>query len=144
MNIHRARFLAIGALLFALTAATWSAQEKEKVKVVIETEVGAIEVELDAKRAPGTVSNFLRYVDGGHYNGGRFHRTVKLNPDNQPQNTVKIEVIQAGPRVDESVPPEQRKEIFPPIALERTNKTTGLVAMCTGGGMGTATIVERI
>jgi len=28
--------------------------------------------------------------------------------------------------------------------LERQNKTTGLVAMCTGGGMGTATIVERI
>ncbi len=27
--------------------------------------------------------------------------------------------------------------------LERTNKTTGLVAMCTGGGMGTATIIER-
>jgi acetyl-CoA C-acetyltransferase len=28
--------------------------------------------------------------------------------------------------------------------LERQDKTTGLVAMCTGGGMGTATIVERI
>jgi len=28
--------------------------------------------------------------------------------------------------------------------LERQNKTTGLVAMCTGGGMGTATIVERV
>lgn len=28
--------------------------------------------------------------------------------------------------------------------LERQNLTTGLVAMCTGGGMGTATIIERI
>jgi acetyl-CoA C-acetyltransferase len=28
--------------------------------------------------------------------------------------------------------------------LERADKATGLVAMCTGGGMGTATIVERI
>jgi acetyl-CoA C-acetyltransferase len=28
--------------------------------------------------------------------------------------------------------------------LERRDQTTGLVAMCTGGGMGTATIVERI
>ena len=28
--------------------------------------------------------------------------------------------------------------------LERRDKTTGLVAMCTGGGMATATIVERI
>jgi acetyl-CoA C-acetyltransferase len=28
--------------------------------------------------------------------------------------------------------------------LERQDKQTGLVAMCTGGGMGTATIIERI
>jgi len=28
--------------------------------------------------------------------------------------------------------------------LERTDKTIGLVAMCTGGGMGTATIIERV
>jgi acetyl-CoA C-acetyltransferase len=28
--------------------------------------------------------------------------------------------------------------------LERRDLTTGLVAMCTGGGMGTATIIERI
>jgi acetyl-CoA C-acetyltransferase len=28
--------------------------------------------------------------------------------------------------------------------LERENKETALIAMCTGGGMGTATIIERI
>ena len=28
--------------------------------------------------------------------------------------------------------------------LERQDKSTGLVTMCTGGGMGTATIIERI
>jgi acetyl-CoA C-acetyltransferase len=28
--------------------------------------------------------------------------------------------------------------------LERQDKTTGLVTMCTGGGMGTATIIERL
>ena len=28
--------------------------------------------------------------------------------------------------------------------LERSDKTTALIAMCTGGGMGTATIIERI
>ncbi len=28
--------------------------------------------------------------------------------------------------------------------LERTDKEVGLIAMCTGGGMGTATIIERI
>jgi acetyl-CoA C-acetyltransferase len=28
--------------------------------------------------------------------------------------------------------------------LERTDQTTALITMCTGGGMGTATIIERI
>ena len=28
--------------------------------------------------------------------------------------------------------------------LERRDLSTGLIAMCTGGGMGTATIIERI
>ena len=28
--------------------------------------------------------------------------------------------------------------------LERQDKSTALIAMCTGGGMGTATIIERI
>ena len=37
--------------------------------------------------------------------------------DNQPDNQIKIEVIQAG------VNPDRAKEGFPPIALERTNKT---------------------
>jgi acetyl-CoA C-acetyltransferase len=28
--------------------------------------------------------------------------------------------------------------------LERTDKQTALIAMCTGGGMATATIIERV
>ena len=28
--------------------------------------------------------------------------------------------------------------------LERTNKATALVTLCIGGGMGTATIIERV
>jgi len=28
--------------------------------------------------------------------------------------------------------------------LERRDEQTALVAMCTGGGMGTATIIERV
>lgn len=110
--------LVVCACLFLAAASL--AQTKSKpdlVRVLIQTELGDIEVELDAKRAPGTVENFLRYVDAGHYDGGRFHRTVKLNPDNQPNNAVKIEVIQAG------VNPEKSKEGFAPIKLERTNAT---------------------
>lgn len=83
---------------------------------MIQTELGSMEVEVDTIRAPLTGANFLQYVDHGAYRGGRFHRTVRQ--DNQPENKVKIAVIQGGPE------PGQSKN-FPPIPLERT-KDTGL------------------
>jgi peptidyl-prolyl cis-trans isomerase A (cyclophilin A) len=85
------------------------------VRVVIETEVGKIQVEIDDRRAPVTAENFLRYVDGGFYDGGQFHRTV--TPDNQPQNDVKIEVVQA------SIAEARKSEERTPIPLERTSAT---------------------
>jgi peptidyl-prolyl cis-trans isomerase A (cyclophilin A) len=122
------------ALLLTLLAGllTAAVPQSKMIHAVIETEMGEIEVELDAARAPVTVANFLRYVDAGHYTGGRFHRTVKLRPDNQPQSTVKIEVIQAG------INPEREKSGWPPIALERTNKTglkhvDGAISMARDG-----------
>jgi peptidyl-prolyl cis-trans isomerase B (cyclophilin B) len=44
--------------------------------IVIETNLGNIELELDDARAPKTVANFLRYVDSGHYTGTIFHRVI--------------------------------------------------------------------
>ncbi|MGI8855564.1 MAG: peptidylprolyl isomerase [Thermomicrobiales bacterium] len=85
------------------------------VRVLIESAQGAIEVDIDAARAPGTAANFLRYVDGGYYDGGQFHRTVTMA--NQPDNDVRIEVIQAG------INPSRAEERFAPIPLERTNAT---------------------
>ena len=82
-------------------------------RVEMKTSVGTVLIELDAERAPVTVANFLRYVDGKLYDGGVVHRTVTMA--NQPQNQVKIEVIQGGPRL--------KTTAFPPIPLERTNKT---------------------
>jgi peptidyl-prolyl cis-trans isomerase A (cyclophilin A) len=87
------------------------------VRVVLETDLGEIELAVDAARAPVTAANFLRYVDAGRYDGGRFHRTVRQ--DNQPGQTVRIEVVQAG------VAPRFEGKDFPPIALERT-RATGL------------------
>ncbi len=88
-----------------------------QVPIIIETDLGSIHVQLDDKRAPVTTANFLKYVDAGHFQGGRFHRTVKLKPDNQPQSAVKIEVIQGG------VNPERKDQGFGPIKLERTTAT---------------------
>lgn len=87
----------------------------ETVRVVMATDLGEIEVELFPAQAPGTVGNFLRYVDRGYYDGGVFHRTV--TPDNQPGQAIRIEVIQAG--TDSA----HDAEDGPPIALERTRDT---------------------
>lgn len=63
-------------------------------QVLIGTEYGSILVELYPVRAPVTVENFLRYVDEGRFDGATFYRTVTMR--NQPDNDVKIEVIQGG------------------------------------------------
>ncbi|MCY3555552.1 MAG: peptidylprolyl isomerase [Gemmatimonadetes bacterium] len=97
--------------------------QEEGITLEMTTEAGTIEIVLDPVRAPVTVANFLRYVDAGQYNGGVFHRTVTM--DNQPNNDVKIEVIQGAVNPDyrdDSYPPNSG---FDPIPLERTS-TTGL------------------
>jgi len=45
--------------------------------VEMETSAGTIRIELDDERAPGTVRNFLEYVNKSHYDGTVFHRVIK-------------------------------------------------------------------
>lgn len=88
-------------------------------RVAIVTELGTLELELEAEKASLTTANFLRYVEDGFYNSTYFYRTVK--PDNQPDNLVKIEVIQGGGGMEQlSVP---GKALYPSIPLERTSLT---------------------
>lgn len=44
--------------------------------VVMETNMGAIEIELNEEKAPITVKNFLAYVDAKFYDGLIFHRVI--------------------------------------------------------------------
>ena len=44
--------------------------------VKLHTNHGTITIELDAKRAPQTVANFLKYVEDGHYSNTVFHRVI--------------------------------------------------------------------
>jgi hypothetical protein len=81
-------------LPLAFSFASLALAQTTPVSVVIETEFGNIEAEIDTVHAPVSAANFLRYVDAGLYDGARFHRAVKR--DNHPNNDVKIEVIQAG------------------------------------------------
>jgi peptidyl-prolyl cis-trans isomerase A (cyclophilin A) len=93
------------------------------------TAAGDIDVEVDTVRAPLTALNFLRLVDAGAYAGGRFYRTVR--DDNQPMDSVRIAVIQAGARRD----PDR---LVPPVRLERTVDTgfthaDGTISMARNG-----------
>lgn len=45
--------------------------------VVLETNMGTIEIALFQDKAPLTVTNFLQYVDDGFYDGTIFHRVIK-------------------------------------------------------------------
>src|SRR5262245_11896595 len=126
------RVIVATVVMLAITAVvsiSRSASQTNPVRVLVQTELGDIVLEVDTVHAPATSANFLKYLDAGHYNGGIFHRTVKM--DNQPDSPVKIEVIQAG------VNPDRSKEGFPPIPIERTSVTglrhkDGVISMARG------------
>ena len=85
------------------------------VQVVLDTELGRVTIDVDVAHAPVTAANFLKYVQGGFYDGGRFHRTVR--PDTETRTDVPIQVVQAG------IDPMRAPNAFPPIPLERTSVT---------------------
>lgn len=92
------------------------ADTADTVRVEIDTSLGVIRAELYPAQAPGTVANFLRYVDSGLYRDGHFHRVVR--PDNQPNDSIRIEVIQGGPDTE-----RPGFHPFDPIEMETTAET---------------------
>lgn len=57
-------------------AKTAPAPASATVRVEMETSMGTVELELDRKRAPLTVENFIKYAQSGFYNGTGFHRVI--------------------------------------------------------------------
>ena len=80
-----------------------------KPRVVIKTGRGSIVVELEARKAPLTAANVLRYVDAKAYDGGRFFRAART------PGAAKDGTIVGAP--DAKVRP------FPPIRHESTTQT---------------------
>ena len=104
-------------------------------KVIISTDLGDITVELFPDKAPLTVANFIRYIKEDRFKGATFYRVV--TPDNQPDNDVKIEVIQGGLFEDDN------PQALQPISHETTKQTgilhkNGTISMARYGP-GTAT-----
>lgn len=98
--------------------------------VLIRTDLGDIVIEVFPGRAPITAKNFLRYVDENRFRDASFYRVV--TPENQPDNPVKIEVIQGG------IGPVENDLRLPAIVHETTLKTglrhkDGAVSMARRG-----------
>jgi len=98
------------------TAPPPSAATPERAWVLMDTSKGLIVIELDGKRAPISVENFLSYVRKGYYDGTIFHR-------------VKPEFMIQGGGFDTK---GTQKETDPPIKNEYGNglkNTVGTIAM---------------
>jgi peptidyl-prolyl cis-trans isomerase A (cyclophilin A) len=78
------------------------------VRVTLITAEGPIVLALDRGRAPITVANFLRYVDGKRFDGTAFYRAMKLGDG--------LGLVQFGTSNDP-------KRTLKPIAHEPTSKT---------------------
>ena len=63
-------------------------------RVLMSTPLGDIVIEIYLDSASVTAGNFLAYVDEELFDGAHFYRVVTI--DNQPNNDVKIEVVQGG------------------------------------------------
>lgn len=93
--------------------------------IVLETEMGAIQIALETERAPITAGNFLRYVDEGRFDGTVFYRAMRLDREPRPNG-----LIQGGTQWD----PER---VLPGIEHESTSKTglshtSGALSMAMG------------
>lgn len=99
-------------------------------KVQFTAEMGSFVVEIYLDKAPITANNFLRYVRENRYKDAVIYRTV--TPENQPQSTVKIEVIQGG------LWAEDHPDRLTAIAHESTQQTgilhrNGVISMARSG-----------
>lgn len=103
------------SFILLITILFFSCEPNVPKKATIYTELGEIGLELYEQQAPITTKNFIQYIEGKHYDETKFYRTV--TPTNQPNNEIKIEVIQGGISFNDEA------DIFPPINHESTKRT---------------------
>lgn len=84
-------------------------------QVEFKTSFGSFVIEVYTDKAPLTSNNFLKYVREDRYKDAEFYRVVTMQ--NQPNDSIRIEVIQGGLWADEH--PARLK----PIEHETTKKT---------------------
>jgi peptidyl-prolyl cis-trans isomerase B (cyclophilin B) len=110
--------------------ASATAAEMAAKKVVLETSLGAITIEVFPDRAPNHVRQFLRLAESGVYDGTAFHRVVKGF------------VIQGGFMPTRREPPDDRQQGYIRTLQPEFNDTLherGTVSMARGDDPASAT-----
>lgn len=105
----------VSALLAVLLATPAAAQRADRatpgwVRVRLETAAGPIVLALNARRAPLTTANFLKYVDDGRFNGVTFYRSARN------RKAPQFGFVQSGIRTE-------AMRILDPLPHESTRKT---------------------
>ena len=66
----------VALLLLPLFLFTDDLPAADPVRVSMTTSLGEIQLELNPEKAPKSVENFVRYANGGFYDGTIFHRVI--------------------------------------------------------------------
>ena len=79
--IFKSLFLCLSLIFSSITFASTTSSStnnasEDNVKVLIETNLGSFTVQLNQRKAPITVKNFLDYVESGFYSKTIFHRVI--------------------------------------------------------------------
>lgn len=68
--------LGLAAGLLSMVSIASAAENGDHPKVLMETNLGSVMIELYPDKAPKTVENFLNYVNARFYDGTIFHRVI--------------------------------------------------------------------
>ena len=63
-------------MVFSMGLSSVSEAAADNPRVVMETSMGTMVIELYPEKAPITVKNFIEYIDAGFYDGTIFHRVI--------------------------------------------------------------------
>jgi len=74
--MFKSLFFCLSLIFSSVSFAAANNATEENVKVLIETNFGSFTVQLDQRKAPITVKNFLDYVESGFYSKTIFHRVI--------------------------------------------------------------------
>src|SRR5262249_20059685 len=118
--------LAVAGLIVAVVVSSSSAADKNPV-VVIDTSMGPIKVELWEDKTPGTVKNFLSYVDSKHYDGTIFHRVISDFMIQGGGFTSDLKEKQTNDPIKNEASPTVKNEKYT-VAMARTPKADSATA----------------